>query len=903
VPGFTFARGNAQKLLSLPLYALGAVATAVVPRRANLWVFGCGSGIGEGALELFRYVRQADAGIAVVWLARDSHELAAARELGLPAVLRSSWRGFRSTLRARVAVVTHGFGDVNRFGVRGAFVVQLWHGIPLKRIQLDSPVTFPGPLGSVLKRLYRRNASRIGLLPAASELSAARLRTAFGLPSERVAVTGDPRDDVLLRGMDSERRATARTLLSRTIGDVGDSRVVLYAPTWRDGESDPGVPNADEWRMIGDRLEAEDSLLVLRPHPHSVGEYRAGVATSPRIRMLDAASQNDVTPVLPAVDILVTDYSSIAYDFALTGRPIAFLAPDVERYSAARGLYQPYDEFSGGTAVTTWPALLELIGDESARQRLADHSRALAQTVHAFHDGRNTERVYEEIITPSGKGSMTAALQPTFEVTAARLSAGSDPALVLEGSGRLPAELTLVGSRRRLRATVTTTDEGWRATIPLVAARWGGPALPPPSGRYRVRDENGVLASAPAGPEQSGLVERLFRYTVGDAGGALAIDFTAPLLDGEHGPEQQARLEAAYRTSDAAPQNAVFFESFFGQNASCNPLAIDRALASARPEIPRYWGVADASVEVPPGAIAVIEGSADWWRIRASARLIVINDWLRNRYRKRRGQTVLQTWHGTMLKKLALSRSGLRPRAALATLRERSRWSILLSQNRFATGVFRRAYAFLGPVWEEGYPRDDVLVNGDATVIRAKLGIPADAKVLLYAPTWRDDRPDHVDHLDVSAFTKTLGDDYVMLIRGHSRTLQPGADLHAGGVLDVTSYPDVSELFLVADALITDYSSVMFDFSVTGKPIFFFTPDLDRYRQELRGFYFDLVPVAPGPIVRTPAELAALIAQTDAVRAEYAGKYAAWRERYNPMDDGAAAERVVARLLREGIIG
>lgn len=544
---------------------------------------------------------------------------------------------------------------------------------------------------------------------------------------------------------------------------------------------------------------------------------------------------------------------------------------------------------------------------------------------------------------------MTAASsEGMLAVDTITLVSGVTPALELRGPGTAPHGLELIGSRLRLPASIDApgdadaTGDGWQATIPLLASRWGGPLLAPPSGSYRLH----VLHAATGSPTPRGttlpgteqpirdtpapvevvlpvangrvnvpeeqLVPGLFRVAFVTTPAGFTAVFTAPLTDDEQGPAQQARLEAEYRSSKPEPLDAVFFESFYGQNASCNPLAIDRAIAEACPDIARYWGVADASVAVPPGAIPVVEGSAEWWRVRAAARLIVINDWLRNRYRKRRHQKVLQTWHGTMLKKLALTRSrpGLRP--ALATIRERSRWDILLSQNDYATRIFRRAYAYFGPIWNEGYPRDDVLVNGSAAEvlatdtraadIRARLGIPDGAQVLLYAPTWRDDRPDHVDHLDVSRFTEKLGPGYVTLIRGHSRTLQPGEDLHGGGVLDVTSYPDVSELFLVADALVTDYSSVMFDFSVTGKPIYFFTPDLDRYREVLRGFYFDLLPVAPGPVVQTSDELVALVQNPDAVQAEYAEKYAAWRERFNPRDDGHAAQRVVARLIREGYL-
>jgi CDP-glycerol glycerophosphotransferase (TagB/SpsB family) len=412
VARFTFARGNAKKLLSLPLYALGGIAGLVVPRRPGTWVFGCGSGLGEGALALALYAREQDPVPSITWLARNAAELGQARALGLPAVLRSSRHGFWRTLRAEVVVVTHGLGDANRFGVRGGFVVQLWHGIPLKRIQLDSPVTFRGRftprfVAAMLRVLYRRSNAAIRLLPAASEYSARRLRTAFGLAGERVVVTGDPRDDVLVRGTEASRTDSARRLLRQSLGELGTSRVLLYAPTWRDGDRDPGVPSGPEWQAIADYLETSDSVLVLRPHPHSVGDYDAGPALSPRIHLLDAASQNDITPVLPAVALLITDYSSIAYDFSLTGRPIAFLAPDLDDYARSRGLYEPYAHFSGGTEVRSWPELLALLeradSDAAVLEALRQHSAGLATECHSFHDGRSTERVYGEILARLGE--------------------------------------------------------------------------------------------------------------------------------------------------------------------------------------------------------------------------------------------------------------------------------------------------------------------------------------------------------------------------------------------------------------------------------------------------------------------------------------------------------------------
>jgi CDP-glycerol glycerophosphotransferase len=469
---------------------------------------------------------------------------------------------------------------------------------------------------------------------------------------------------------------------------------------------------------------------------------------------------------------------------------------------------------------------------------------------------------------------------------------------------RQPVTAQLLGPRLRVEGEVSVTRGKWIATIPLLASRSGGRELPLPSGNYQLRllDSDGRVldaASSVALPVE-GICEGLLRYSVPPIGTILTVELSAPLSDAEVGPRNQARLESRYRRAGRATQNSIFFESYYGQNVSSNPRGIDRAVTRLLPSVTRFWSVVDASVEIPDGATAIIEGSEAWWQARASSRALIINDWLRKRFRRRRGQTVIQTWHGTPLKQLALDRPGVGLRTTLATRRERSYWNIMLAQNQFSADVFRSAYAFRRPIWLEGYPRNDILSTGDGAVIRKRLGIANAAKVVLYAPTWRDDRPGKIDHLDVAHFEQELGAGYVTLIRGHSRSLQPGAEVHAEGVLDVTSYPDISELFLIADVLITDYSSVMFDFSVTGKPIYFFTPDLAHYRDDLRGFYFDLLAEAPGPVLSDPAELVKAI-RTPAP-AEFAARYAAWRAKYNAQDDGEAGERVVRRMLAEGIL-
>ncbi|EZP29983.1 CDP-glycerol glycerophosphotransferase family protein [Microbacterium oleivorans] len=476
-----------------------------------------------------------------------------------------------------------------------------------------------------------------------------------------------------------------------------------------------------------------------------------------------------------------------------------------------------------------------------------------------------------------------------------RATLGPHDELVLDGTGTPPETVRVVGTRARSEASLAATDAGWRAALPLRVSRWGGPVLAVPSGDYRVevdgrKLEAGEITALPRALGESLAVE------VADS----RVVVGAPLSDVEATPAGQDALRRAYAEEADELENAVFFESFYGRNASCNPRAIDAEIARVAPGATRYWSVIDRSVDVPDGAIAVVEGSSQWWRARGVSRLLVINDWLRHPFVRRPGQRILQTWHGTPLKRLALDRPGFDPRRALAVVRESRRWDVLLAQNPYAARILSKAYAFgKKPVWVEGYPRNDVLASGDREAIRRDLRLGSDERVLLYAPTWRDDREQMVDFLDLERLAADTG--AVLLVRGHSRTLLPGADTTGSRVIDVTGYPDISALQLAADALITDYSSVMFDFTATGKPVYFFAPDLDHYRGKLRGFYFDVATRAPGPITSTQEQLTAALVDPE-TPARHAERYASWVARFNARDDGHAAERVVARLLDQGMI-
>ncbi|MDR1824132.1 MAG: CDP-glycerol glycerophosphotransferase family protein [Bifidobacteriaceae bacterium] len=388
-----FTKGNLSKLLSLPRYAAGAVRSLWTRRDPKLWVIGSGFGVSDGALAFARAAQALDPGIRFVWLTGSDTEAAAATKAGFEHVARDSADGLQTTLRAGAVIVTHGFGDANRYGQRGAVIVQLWHGPPIKKIRADSPAVtatgIPG-MGAVMRFLYRAGSSQISLLPAIGRAVVPHFQSAFNL-RQQVRVLGEPREDVLFRGAERDRIAASRALWDDLLGLKG--KVVLYAPTWRNGDVDEGIPTADEWRLIDETCERLDAYLVIRPHQLGVGEYSGFGA---RVRLLPPGAQPDVMPLLWGVDALISDYSSLLVYYSVTAQPMVFFAPDLEDYAATRGLYYDYDELSAGHTCRTWAQALarleEVLTDPAPARKL---TRVFRDHFHAYADDQSARRVAE----------------------------------------------------------------------------------------------------------------------------------------------------------------------------------------------------------------------------------------------------------------------------------------------------------------------------------------------------------------------------------------------------------------------------------------------------------------------------------------------------------------------------
>src|SRR4051794_9191572 len=384
------------------------------------------------------------------------------------------------------------------------------------------------------------------------------------------------------------------------------------------------------------------------------------------------------------------------------------------------------------------------------------------------------------------------------------------------------------------------------------------------------------------------------------------------LADDERGPYHQRRLRrTAYATSRDEPlRDTVVYASFGGRQYSDSPRAIHEELVRRDAPVEHLWVVRDGMAQVPPTAGVLREGSREHHEALARARFVVSNDHFPDWFARRPDQVCLQTWHGTPLKRLGLDVSETRKsirRFQRRWAQQVDNWQYVVSPNAFSTPILRRAYAIEGEMLETGYPRSDVLARPDrddaSRRLRERLGVPEGARTVLYAPTYRDHVVDsrgryRLDlNLDLDRLRKAVGPDTVILFRKHHYVADAVPTGPNGFVRDVSSYPDGTELLLAADVLLTDYSSIMFDFANTGRPMLFFTYDLEAYQDEIRGFYLDYMGTVPGPLLSTTDAVGEALRELDAVRGEYAQRYDEFVQTFCALDDGRAAARVVDRVF------
>ena len=382
-------------------------------------------------------------------------------------------------------------------------------------------------------------------------------------------------------------------------------------------------------------------------------------------------------------------------------------------------------------------------------------------------------------------------------------------------------------------------------------------------------------------------------------------------------------------------EKLVFFESFGGRSFSCSPRAIYLAmLKQDRFADYRFvWcfkGARRTGEAGEEGLLAndrtqiVQRGSGEYFKALASSKVLVLNTRLPEYVDPKPDQIFVQCWHGTPLKRLGYDVQ-IETTNALNTTQELAdrfgldaqKWTYLLSPSAYTSQHLADAFGLpeerrASVVLEEGYPRNDeiALAHADATnakqrELREQLGIPEGKKALLYAPTWRDDSYKAgvgytFDYLiDFDLLRRELGDEWVVLFRPHYYIANHfDFSAYEGFVIDVAKWSNINELYIAADALVTDYSSVMFDYAILRRPIMLFVPDYETYANDIRGFYFDLKEI-PGPHCMETGELVDTLKDLDGYWKKYRSAYADYVKRFCPKDDGHAAERVIDRVWGE----
>ncbi|MGN6610885.1 MAG: CDP-glycerol glycerophosphotransferase family protein [Angustibacter sp.] len=636
---------------------------------------------------------------------------------------------------------------------------------------------------------------RTDLFVVSSEREKQYIVSDFGFDADEVAVTGLSRFDSLLAD------------------DVEKRRQLLILPTWRDWLQDEEAYLASEYHERWSELLHHPRLreleqqhgfeVVFALHPN-MAQFTHLFSDAPA-RVVNFG-ELDVQHLLKSSAMLVTDYSSVGFDFSFLHRPVVYYQFDQQRFLGPRGSHLDLDAELPGPIVFRVGALL------SAIEAVAADDFAMAPEYVRRADRFITHR------DRSNSARIVAAAKDAHRQ-------------------RLPWRR--VAWRRR-----------WRTSDPRLNRR-----------RYWFP-----------------LMRVMFRIA--------------------------QRLPADDRR--------VVFESGVGKQYADSPRYVYEELMRRGVDVKAVWAYAGQLHDLDRRTTVVDRLSPAYFYHLARARYWVNNQNFPHYVQRRADGVYLQTWHGTPLKRMLHDLDVVHGRDAgyLDRVTEASaQWSLLTSPSPFATQAMRSAFRYEGEVLEVGYPRNDVFFHDDreavAARVRRRLGIAPDKKVVLYAPTFRDDQSLGGSAfafrlpLDLDRVHERLGDDVVLLLRMHvlvrqAVTIPPHLSEH---VVDASSFPEIQELFLASDALITDYSSVFFDFANLRRPMVFYAYDLEAYRDNLRGFYLDYVDTVPGPVVTTEDDLLDALSDLDSLQRKYSDRYDAFIARFSPHDDGDAAARVVDRVF------
>ncbi|GHH97452.1 hypothetical protein AM1BK_09950 [Neobacillus kokaensis] len=619
----------------------------------------------------------------------------------------------------------------------------------------------------------------------------------FGYNPKEVFVTGLSRYDKLLAN------------------DVEVKRQLLIIPTWRDWiTTDEAFLESEYFERYKDLVfspELQDIAsknnleIILCLHPN-MQKFTSYFQDAP-VRVINQG-EVDVQYLLKESAIMITDYSSVGFDFSFLYKPIIYYQFDRDRFIGKRPSHLDLENDLPGDIVTNLEGILDRLHYYTDRQyKMSDRNKQRADKFLKYRDLNFSKRIYEVV-------------------------------------KNLPLKKTVI---------------------------------------EKIMDNDLLIR-----------VFNRFRKT----------KYYFPLM------KLFYKLAKKLLPVD---KNLILFESGVGKQYADSPRVIYEEIAKQNLPYKKVWVINKNIRFIDPETIKIKRLSPQYYYYLAKAGYWINNQNFPTYIQKRKETTYIQTWHGTPLKKMLFDiehvqgrDEGYLDRVYNAT----QTWDYLISPSEYATNAFKSAFRYKGNMLEIGYPRNDLFYQGAqeeiANKVKSVLKIPANKKVILYAPTFRDNETSGNNkfvfniNMDLHRLQEQFGDEYILLMRMHvviSNKLTIPEELR-DFVKNVSNYSDIQELLLISDILMTDYSSVMFDYANTGRPIFFYTYDLDTYKNDVRGFYMDFEEEAPGPFLFDTEDIANALENIEDVKVKYKDKYDAFKRKYCPLEDGRAAERVVNQFFK-----
>lgn len=414
---------------------------------------------------------------------------------------------------------------------------------------------------------------------------------------------------------------------------------------------------------------------------------------------------------------------------------------------------------------------------------------------------------------------------------------------------------------------------------------------------------------------KNGMFKQAYALSKGRVLGYKAYQFIKP----KNQRFRQKKIQKNIFTKLPIKNNTVLYESFLGKNYSDSPKSIFKFLLENESKILKHvWVINDKDLvkyekDFKNKNVKIIQRfSWQYFYYATVSKYFVLNmrqpKWL---YKKSE-QIILSTWHGTPLKKLVFDMDNVTSanKNYKKDFYNQSRnWDYLIAANKYSENIFESAFMFpKEKILTYGYPRNDILSNHSKKYkeqIKQDLGLPDSKKVILYAPTWRDDEFHSAGkykfklQLDLERLSRELGEEYIIVLRMHY-FISDNLDLtgYEEFAYDFSKYNDINDLYIASDILITDYSSVFFDYSILRKPILFYTYDLEKYKNMLRGFYIDVTKDLPGPLLLSNDEVINSIKNIDDINENYKNKYNQFYNKFCYLEDGKASERVVKTVFK-----